>query len=248
MNMKEKKKKTTLEFYERTLNRILSYRSRNHVSSNSEAVSTVLDSILDLSPDTACNLANFCLEQSSKIKLELESYSGFARNDKEQKLSEYKRLADFFQKGWNIEPVNKDNNMRRIDICDGYVIFPDDWIVTSYQNPKECKYVVVVETMHGSEYQVPHFLAFCEKPIDQLTSSDTDAIYESCCKEYPDFKKILALDVPPKLENHNQLLNKEEWLKAPHPGLFCIDDYGQPDTNYPYGAMVFRTSKQSKKQ
>lgn len=236
------KKKLTIDVNEHAFNRLTAYRKKLNLSSYSLAINTVIDVILGISKDTKDELAAFCAKKLTEIDKQSDSLGIFARNDAAQKKEDYTNLLNFLTDGKGIPavPETSNKNMRRIDIADGYVIFPEEWIVIKYNAPQLCRYVGVVETMNGAKYKAPHFLLFSEKPINQIPEAEVKKIMQYCCDEYEPFKNILEQEIPAQYDSSNHLLNQDEWMAAPHPGLFSIADYGTAQ-NYPCGAMVVRT-------
>ena len=242
MFKKENKKKVSIDFYETVLDKLIKYRNKTAAPSNSAAVNYVLDATLNLSDDVKETLAQCCAAQIHSLYQDLKTSGEFGRHKAEYSKNEYKKLIDFFTDGKGIVP-KQTAYMKKVNIIDGYVIFPDDWIITKYQNPENCKYVGVVETKNGAKYNTPHFIVFSTKPIHEMTDSECDEIFHYCCIEHPQFKQIIEKNIPLQYDRFHNVLNSKEWEKAPHPAIFAINDYGQPESAYPFGAMIVRNQK-----
>ena len=214
-----KKKKVSIDFYEAVLDKLLKYRKRIAAPSNSVVVNYVLDSTLNLSDEVKEALAQCCAAQIRSLNQGLKTAGEFERNKAECTKNEYKKLIDFFTDGKGIAP-EQTSHMKKVSIIDGYVIFPNDWIITKYQNPENCKYVGVVEAKSISN-DPPYFIVFSTKPIHKITTAEYDEILHYCCMEYPALKD-----------------NKEQ-----APAIFAINEQGQPGTTYPFGAMIIRTNQ-----
>ena len=60
----------------------------------------------------------------------------YEREENKKIENQYIKLIRFFNDGKEVE---MDQRMKRIDIEDGYVIFPDDWLVIYNNNPDKLK-------------------------------------------------------------------------------------------------------------
>ncbi|MGC5816111.1 hypothetical protein [Clostridium perfringens] len=131
--------------------------------------------------------------------------------------------------------------MKKIEIQNGYVIFPEDWIILNEYHAKNCEYARVIEVKNGTKYNSPHFLFFSTKPINELTNNDTKKLDEKCINMFSNYKKILNEYIPLKYDENGEMLNGNEHISGPIPGYFAILDYGLDISYYPLGAMVFLT-------
>ena len=52
--------------------------------------------------------------------------------------------------------------MKKVFLKEGYVIFPEDWIILPdiYDSPDKCLYAGVVESRNSEKYKIPHFVFF----------------------------------------------------------------------------------------
>ena len=242
MFKKEIKKKVSIDFDELVLDMLIAYRNQVNAPSNSAVVNFILDTVLDLSDEVKGILVKCCIDKIHELQSNLIVFDEFGRNKAKYEQLQYKKLIRFFSDGKDLEP-DEIPNMRRINIMDGYVIFPENWIVTKYENAKSCQYAGVIETKNGSKYNIPHFIVFSSKPISEITKEDSDKIFLCCCQEYPEFQEILKKDIPIQYDEFHKIINGKEWLEAPHPAIFPIKEYRDADYDYPYGAMIIKNKK-----
>lgn len=87
-------------------------------------------------------------------------------------------------------------NHKKIDILDGYVFVPEDWIVIKNLNPVECTHVGVVDINRTTEYHAPHFVFFSHEPIPDfrfMRTEERNKLMDACSLFYPPLKEILEL-------------------------------------------------------
>lgn len=138
------------------------------------------------------------------------------------------------------------NNMTRIELSNGYLIYPKEWIVTNPEEAEQCRYAIVLECKNSTIYQVPHFIYLTEYNFGECNTDDLrEKIYDRCRKIWVRFSEIEELNEKNKLipdpNNPNCYLNLKEYMKLPIINLFYVSEEGKND-EYPYGAMIVRTS------
>lgn len=154
-------------------------------------------------------------------------------------MRQYKELNEFFTDETSGNEYEYDSFMKRIEIEDGYVIIPDEWLVLCEDKAKNCRYVGVIEFKNGFKYNAPHIIFFSDKPIKKLTNQDEKNLHKLICFEFPKYKYIFDKYIPLVFGKDKKALNMDEHLKSPIPGAFGINEYGETDV-YPFGAMIFR--------
>lgn len=157
-----------------------------------------------------------------------------------KQIEEYLKFIQILNCGLNIkvEDIINTVEMVKYDISNGYVVYPEDWILVNPEDAAMATYVGVVE-VRQKELHIPHFLFFSSKKINQLDSSFFEKINTKCAELYPKFHDVLKMQVP-----YIEGVNEDEFLKSPQIGHFQIpvqgeDDYFK-DHKPPYGAMVIR--------
>ncbi|GAA0106722.1 hypothetical protein UT300013_33460 [Paraclostridium sordellii] len=239
-NKKNDKVKKSIDFTKENMDLLDKYKSVYGFSSNNEIINYLINTFLDLEPGIKKSLGEFCNLEYKNLNDELINVEPFERIEKQNFQEQYKNLVRFFTNGNEPLTKNLDNNsMKRIEIEDGYVIIPDDWIVLNENEAKDCRYVGVVEVKNGSDYDAPHFIFFSRNPINELTDIDTDNIDKECCFKFPKYSEILEKKVHLRFDKNRKPINLDEHLKSPIPGYFGIQDQGNGNF-YPFGAMIFR--------
>lgn len=226
---KAKLRKLSIDLTESSSIKLTDYKEKKATSLGG-AIDNLVSAFLGLSEETKTNLCEFCRDEISKIKNSDQYVGDFHFSAAAQRIKEYEAINKFFGD-------LKRDTMRKITIKGGYVVFPEDWIVTDYNEPIECSYVGVVETAHCNG-EVPHFLFFSAKPVFEMSKKEIDDVYAACCTVWPEFRNILKKRVKGIITNKFE--NLDEWRAAPLPGCFAIADYGER-LEYPCGAMIVRT-------
>ena len=106
--------------------------------------------------------------------------------------------------------------VRKIEMVNGHVQFPKEWIVLNEGMAVRSKYVGVIEATISTEL-VYRFIYFYNKPIDYMKNTEREELEEDCFKEIQE-KKI----------------EKFEHYKIP--------DYDKDNIYYPFGAVVIRNN------
>lgn len=242
----KKKKKLSVDFDFKIYNRMLQYTNNNGIS-NGGLINFFIENLLELDQDSkrmfSKAIINYVHELDLKISSAAEVEGVFISNQKKALLN----LLDFFSDGKGMPEEKKpvqSNAMARIDIKNGYAIFPKDWVILNNMDPKKASNVGVVEVRHGSKYNIPHFVFFLDKPLEMMNDQDYNLINQECIEAFPKFEEIINHQVQPEYDDNHQLLNRELWLSAPKIGYFPILDFEGEDAGYyPCGAMVYRYEK-----
>lgn len=237
------KKKVSIDFTEPEYT-LLTEQGKKEGKSNSFIINKLIGIFLRLSPDVAKKVGYFCHEQYLAEQSKLERLFGFERDDTQRKADQFSTLSSYF--GYD-EKSEENPGMKRTYLRDGYVIYPNDWIVLNdvFGPADSCSYAGVVESRNSSEYGIPHFIFFSNAKYGRDYTDDmTDKIYEACAEAYPDFKKYWNLQLPiPDLNDEKAV---DAWKKAPEFSVFHIpvkgDPIGWPREDYkpPFGAMIIR--------
>lgn len=233
----KEKKKLSIDFKEDNYNTLVDF-AQSSGESNSNIINYLVSHFLNLSLDTRKAFAKCCSEELRKEEEKYSSLGEFEKIKASKRINLYKDLIKFFTDGKG-SILDEKTKMKKIDIFDGYVIFPNDWIIIENQNPNDSNFVGVIEVRNAKKYNIPHFLFFSKFPIRKLSAFDEKIILEHCENAYSDFKKIISMQVEPVYDNNNNILNIESWREAPHIGFFQIGEYGR-DSVFPANAMIIR--------
>lgn len=129
--------------------------------------------------------------------------------------------------------------MKKIEIFDGYIEFPSDWIVVEYCPPIKSRYVGVAVLNKETPYNVPYFVFFSEQPINKLTLEEESIIISSCIAEYPRLRDVLSLYVPLMRDHKGKTVNGAEWFDSPKISCTEINELSQDITSL-NGATIIR--------
>lgn len=206
-------------------------------------------------PDSIKNvIEKACLTEYKRISAELEKTPDeFHRKPLEQERESYLEILKLINDGIYVIPEedNEANVMKKIKLADGYLVIPSNWIVVNPERAENCRYAAVLECRNSAKYGVPHFIYLNNyKYGNEYTNDMEEQFYSLCRKTWPRFSEIEELNKKnqpvPDPENKGHYLNTEAYLNAPIIGLFSIDEQGDnPTGEYPYGAMIVRTSNES---
>ena len=190
-----------------------------------------------------------CISEYKRIIKELAlTNDDFHKKASEEEKYLYNEILKLLNNGKYeiIEEVEENNTMKKIEIADGYLIIPSDWIVVNPEHAKSCRYAAVLECRNSERYKVPHFIYFNNyKYANQYTESFEKDFYKLCEEKWDRFSDI------EKLSNDNQLisdpnneghyLNLDEYLQSPTIGIFSIEEQSEDSTDdYPFNAMIVR--------
>lgn len=125
--------------------------------------------------------------------------------------------------------------MKTIDICNGYIQYPKEWIVIEPIGlAKECEHVGVVRVqLQGCEC-VPHFIFFSPIPIHELSHAAVRRVLDACVEVYQELQVLVerGMLVYPSTLRMYELLTKGEGEHASY--------HSREYMSYPFDAMVVR--------
>lgn len=208
---------------------------------------------LCLMPDNVKNaIQRTCLFEYDRLKNELsQTTDEYQRSKCEEEKECYAAILKLTNKGrYDLPDENRpatNPKMKSIELVNGYLIIPSDWIIVNPESSNKYRYAAVLECRNSKEYGVPHFVYLTDyKSSENYTKEMEQDFYDCCEKEWPEFSKIKELSdknqLIPNPEKPNQYLNLEAYLKAPLIGIFAIPEQGErTGNNYPYDAKIVRT-------
>ena len=130
------------------------------------------------------------------------------------------------------------SEMKKIEIRNGYVQYPEEWVVLEPIGlAKECEHVGVVHVHAKEQEGVPCFMFFSRMAIRELSGEDVRTVLNACVDVYPELHPFVevGLLVYPPIIRINELLAKGE---GEHMG-YNSKEY----LTYPFDAMVVRSPK-----
>lgn len=208
---------------------------------------------LCLMPDSVKNaIQRTCLFEYDRLRDELlQTTDEYQRSQCEKEKECYATILRLTNKGrYDLPDENEpatNPKMKSIELVNGYLLIPSDWIVVNPESSNKYRYAAVLECRNSKEYGIPHFVYLTDyKSSENYPKEMEQDFYDRCEKEWPNFSQIKELSdknqLIPNPEKPNQYLNLEAYLKSPLIGLFAIPEQGErTNDNYPYDAMIVRT-------
>lgn len=191
-------------------------------------------------------LSRSLYSKAELINTEMYSAGVIEREALKLEKNAYERLAAFYHNNLSKRAEEIDESMKKVDVKNGYVICPKEWIVVNADKNDEYEYAGCVEIRNGG-VNIPHFLFLAPvKNAYDYSNAFISEIDELCKRAYPEYGRILEQQVEPKMDPNNmgKVLNLDEWRKAPKVGYFSIYVQGDPlfedDYEPPAGAKVIR--------
>lgn len=201
-----------------------------------QTINSLIELFCRIPSDVNTELLAFCKGRIEELSEEMDRAGAYEFQTLQNKSQTYQKLATFLNHGDTISTGNMESKpkMQRIEMLNGILICPSDYIILNKEDAEHCEYASVVE-VRNAKFGVPHFIYFHSKEADAYTDNDCKTIEDLCVKEWPRFQKIidsLVEPIPdPASEYKWHFLNAKEVSEAPKIGHFGI--YIQGDSRYP---------------
>ena len=243
------RKKISIDFDDKSLKSLEQLKNEVPFTgnvSNSSVINYLLVTFAGLNGYVKCNFAREAkrlIRELEKRIGEFEDENSFELIEDRKTLEQLKRIFDFFARGQDLSGEEL-YNMVRTNLKNGYVIYPQDWVVLSVESPEKSINAVVIETRNGDKYNIPHFIFFTKET--RITQRISELALSEVVKKCPIYQKILDSKVVPVFDSEGNVLNIEEWRESLEPALFFIQDADNPVgsiAGYPFGAKVYRNRK-----
>lgn len=185
---------------------------------------------------------DFCTLKKIELEKQQKDEDIYWRMDIEEKKEYYLNIAKIINGGVDLKFNDRDNRMKKIELKEGYLTYPSDWILLNSGMANQCYYAGVVECRNSEKYGVPHFVFFSDENYDDAFC---EKINKMCVKAWPEFQKIIEMQVEPIFdpEKPGRCINVEEHLASPYIGHFHIQEEGAP-WNPPFGAVIVRRNRE----
>ena len=202
---------------------------------------------LTLDDTVKSDLVSFCKEQELKTRRNLNMYNGFSFKKMLSIADQFEKLA-YMYNNFTVPVASlteRKYGYSNTKLKNGFAVYPDDWIVLNEEEAENCSYAYVIEMANREgKYNFPHFIFFSD--MENVRKLDNGKIYSMAIKAYPDFIKVLSMQVDAKFSDPDDkgityLINGDLFKQAPNIGIFKIETFGKKDiSNYPFGAMIIR--------
>lgn len=201
-------------------------------------INTLIDTFCEIPNSVKKELLSYIKPKIRNLYREMDGASEYSFKELSEKAQAYMDIATFLNNGNTLSMNEIDNatTMVRYPMRDGYLICPDNWIIVNPEQAEKSTYAFVIECRNAGKYKIPHLLVFINrKSSDDYSDMEKKVFLSECCKVYPRFSDILALQVDPidDPDNPGYTLNAQEWLDAPNIGYYDI--YVQGDPKFPAG-------------
>ena len=208
-------------------------------------------------------LISFIKQRMIRLERQINEVDGFAADPLNEAFLAYQEIAKYLNRGYEIDikAAGKKPEMVRVEMQDGYMLAPDNWIILNPEDAGSSRFAHVVE-VNQTKYDVefPHFVYFHN--YERGTEDDSnlyDVIDMKCAESFPTYQTLLdyrnSLPEPEIIydpETPGKILNDTEIENYPHIGHFPLYVQGDPirPSNYkpPYGARIIRTGDQQQKK
>ena len=200
-----------------------------------QVINSLIEHFCMLSDDIRLELLEFCALKIEEIYKKMDGAGEYEIQTLLMKNQTYQNLSHFFnnEHKTDIDSIKIKPNMQKIDMFNGYLICPNDYIILNRDDAIHCNHASVVE-VRDSDFGVPHFIFFSLKDVNNYTASDINTIEKLCVKEWPRFQEIidsLVVPIPDASSVYMRYLNEEEFAMSPKIGHFPI--YVENDIRYP---------------
>lgn len=201
-----------------------------------QTINSLIELFCRIPSDVNTELLVFCKHKIKELYEEMDRAGEYESQTLMNKSQTYQNLAMFLNGGRriSIDTIESKPKMQKIEMLNGVLICPSDYIILNKEAAEYCEYASVVE-VRNIKFGVPHFLYFNSKDVNEYTDSDCKIIEDLCVREWPRFQEIIHSVVEPILdptaEYKWQYLNAKEVDEAPQIGHFGI--YIQGDSRYP---------------
>ena len=195
---------------------------------------------LDIPEEVKSELSVFSSASLNETIQHSESKSRYINELSREMQMHYKKMELFWCNNQRAA-FDGHKSMKKIDMKDGYIIYPSDWVVLEdvLRDPKESSRASGVEVYNGRRYGMPHFLLFSNIAKNESYTEDEFKIIEAACLR----ANSRFADV---LKDEQSMVDEEK----PVVGVFNIiatDDpyYDEFDTP-PFGCKIIRDISKSK--
>lgn len=203
-------------------------------ASYGNTINTLIEIFCRIPSEVKRELIEFCKTRMSELNESMKKAGEYEIQTLENKRNTYVDIATFLNnRNWvNLYDVKKEIKMKKINIKDGVLICPSDYVILNEECAKDFKYASVVE-VRNANFKIPHFIYLSDIKIGEYNIHIIKRIETMCKEKWPKFKEILdsVVEPIPDPEREWEYINQEEIDAAPQIGHFEV--YCQGDPNYP---------------
>lgn len=217
---------------------ILSDTVRRTGATYSALINHLVCDVLGADEEIKREMAIHAYQKALELKTEASQTAGFHKKPLIQRSEQYMDLFNLLTLGQDITvPVNE--SMQRIDLKNGYLLCPDDWIWLDICDPAASTGAIVIEFRNAEKHHLPHFVFAID---GDLNDEIEKAALKAAAAKSQEYKKLSMMYQDPRFDGAGRMLNAKEYNEQPVPGFFSVERLGTSD-NYPYGAMIVERSE-----
>ena len=204
----------------------------------SALINLLICDVLGADEDVRREMAEHAYQKALEFKSEASRTAGFYKKPLLEKSEQYMELMNLLTFGQGVSvPIN--DNMQRIDLKDGYLLCPEDWIWLDVCDPAVSSKAIVIEFKNAEKHNLPVFAFALDGELNDEIEKEALAAAAAKSKTY---KKLSLMYQDPRYSGDGRMLNAKEYNEQPVPGFFEVARLGTSD-NYPYGAMIIERSE-----
>ena len=243
------KKKTSIDFSVDGYNKVQSFAKRNK-KSIATVINQLVMAFVDLPEPLKDDLAGYCHRKLNDLARSSGDEGAFHRKEDENMEQYLNSILEVLGEKHISEVKAADRT--RLRLKDGYVDYPNDWIlIDTAIPPEEASHCFVLECRNSIKYGIPHFIGSSNRRYgNDYTDDDMDTIYKACEAAWPEFSEIIEKQVPPP--HRSRYENEEDYdaavrkhLDSPFIGIFSItrddDELYSKDGEEPYNCIIHTT-------
>lgn len=217
--MKQRKGKIQSINFEDDVYAILTKEIERTGNNYSRLINKLVHCTLGISEHVRNDMAAYAYQKALETDSAADEETGYSKDALLAQNRQYMDMVNLFTLNKGI-PSTANSKMRRIDMKGAYLLCPDDWILLDICDPASSTNAVVIEFRNKEKLNLPHFVFFVDRPLDEEMKADALRQAAEASEEY---RMLDAMDV------------KEQ----PAPGFYYIPDLGSTN-HYPFGAMIVR--------
>lgn len=206
-------------------------------------INDTLNTFYGVSEDVRKDITEYFKYRIDFLMERLKGASLIETDRLKKQIHEYEKLLALINKGENYTMNSSSEKIvKEIQIKNGYVTCPADWIILNPEEAENCNYAGVVECRRSEFYGIPHFLFFTDKLSKEYNNELYDKVQKMCCEKWPQFADIIDKQVEPVYDAERRMVNTQDYMEAPIIGYFGLDveQIGMKLSDFPFGAKIVR--------
>lgn len=238
----EKKRKMSYDIDFDNIETFEQFKRNNGGVSNSSLINSTIRTFFNLNSQTTEILNDACIAAYNQLNSETVTMGSMAFGLNLDTIDELSKIYEFLNNGASLKRASTQPKLVRHKTKDGTITIPSDWIYVDINTPTNCCYAGVVEVTNRAELNVPYFYFFTEQPAAKMSIEEQNMLFKKCCDLSETFKSAFDSEVQPIYSN-GVIINHSEFMQSHKICIYEIPEAGSRgdnESNYPFGAMVYR--------